>query len=187
MDREVHGKTTKVKITGYATPLLWYKTSQCWQYARQLLSIVHHIVTQYHRVCVCVGSLLHIWVNVSLTEATLGQCKCCWQAEEMMWNMQNPETTRLENQSTHQFDISSKNSTTDFVRYREATAITQDTSNLTRKNSRNDSIIYTFFHIPGKSTTACACCLFPQFCFGLGSSRLLLFSTFHFSCSGKPE
>ena len=128
MDREVHGKTTKVKIRGYATPLLWYKTSQCWQYARQLLSIVHHIVTQYHRVCVCVGSLLHIWVNVSLTEATLVQCKCCWQAEEMMWNMQTPETTRLENQSTHQFDISSKNSTTDFVRYREATAITQYTS-----------------------------------------------------------
>ena len=139
-------------------------------------SSLHHIVTQYQRVCVCVGSLLHIWVNVSLTEATLGQCKCCWQAEEMMWNMQTPETTRLDNQSTHQFDISSKNSTTDFVRYREATAITQDTSNLTSKKSRNDSIIYTFFHITGKSTTAFACCIFPQFCSGLGLSRHLLFS-----------
>ena len=154
-----------------------------------------HSDTVPQGVCLCWQPSAYMSQCIT-TEATLGQCKCCWQAEEMMWNMQNPETTRLENQSTHQFNISSKNSTTDFVRYREATAITQDTSNLTSKKSRNDSIIYTFFHITGKLTTACACCLFPQFCFGLGPSRLFLFSarrnmmfctTFHFSCSGKPE
>ena len=110
-----------------------------------------HCDTVPHGVCLCWQPSAYMSQCIT-TEATLGQCKCCGQAEEMMWNMQNSETTRLENQSTHQFNISSKNSTTDFVRYREATAITQDTSNLTSKKSRNNSIIYTFFHIDRKST-----------------------------------